>query len=500
MNYNLNIKSIFWRVEKLYGHKEIISRTHDGITHYTYRDFALRVRKLATLLRNLNLAGDRVASIAWNTHRHLELYFAVPLLGGILHTVNVRFHESEMDYVIKEMGDKGIFLDKDVTYKNEKLPVFVFNEKYDSEVDSQEPFSDFPDVDERQGAIACFTSGTTGKPKGVIYSHRSIFIHSLSLLANDVLGISSSDTVLPVVPMFHISAWDVPFASLMTGAKLVLPGPRPKAEDIIRLVKDYKVTIGVGAPTVWIDVVSYVEREKTDLSPLKVVVTGGAEPPLGLIKKLKEFGVKTYHAWGMTETEAIATINKSENTERISEQGYPIPGFEITLLDAEGKELPWDGKAVGELAVRGAFVTKEYYNIQSNETKWFRTGDIVKINVDGSIKVVDRAKDLIKSGGEWISSVDLENAIMSYEKVLEAVVIGVKDEKWGERPIALVVKKPGKEVTEQEIIEYLKSLNKFPKWWLPDRIIFVDSIPKTSTGKLDKKIIRAQLNSILNRQ
>ncbi|WP_338598333.1 long-chain fatty acid--CoA ligase [Sulfolobus tengchongensis] len=500
MDYNLNIKSIFWRVEKLYRDREIISRTHEGIKRYTYADFALRVRKLATLLTNRKLAGERVASIAWNTHRHLELYFAVPLLGGILHTVNVRFHESEMDYVIREMEDRAIFLDKDITYKNNALPIFIFDEKYDEEVDSQEPFSDFPDVDEKQGAIACFTSGTTGKPKGVIYSHRSVFIHSLSLLASDVLGISSSDTVLPIVPMFHISAWDLPFASLMTGARLVLPGPRPKAEDIVKLIKDHKVTVGVGAPTVWIDVVAYVERESLDLSPLKVVVTGGAEPPLGLIKKLKELGVKTYHAWGMTETEAIATINKSDDIEKMSEQGYPIPAFEITLMDPEGKELPWDGKSVGELVARGAFVTKKYFNNPSNilvNNRWFRTGDVAKINQNGSVKVVDRLKDLIKSGGEWISSVDLENAIMSYEKVLEAVVVGVKDEKWGERPIALVVKKPGKEVTEQEIIEYLKSLNRFPKWWLPDKIIFVESIPKTSTGKLDKKVIRDQLNTIL---
>ncbi|MEM4944569.1 MAG: long-chain fatty acid--CoA ligase [Saccharolobus sp.] len=494
MDYNLNIHSIFWRVEKLYREREIISRTHEGIVKYTYADFALRVRKLANLLRKFS--GEKVASIAWNTHRHLELYFAVPLMGGILHTVNVRFHQSEIDYVIKEFGDKAIFMDKDIGYKSD-LPTFVFDEKYDEEINSQEPIAEFPDVDERRGAIACFTSGTTGKPKGVIYSHRSIFIHSLSILAADVVGITSNDTVLPIVPMFHISAWDIPFASLMTGARLVLPGPRPRAEEIVRLIKDYKVTIAAGAPTVWIDVVSYVEREKLDLYPLKVVVTGGAEPPLGLIKRLKELGVKTYHAWGMTETEAIATLNKNED--RISEQGYPIPGFEINLVDPAGKELPWDGKSVGELAVRGAFVIKNYSNAKVDlvNGKWFRTGDVAKINQDGSVKVVDRLKDLIKSGGEWVSSIELENAIMSYEKVLEAAVIGIQDEKWGERPIALVVKKPGVEVKAEEIIEYLKSLNKFPKWWLPDKILFVNSLPKTSTGKLDKKVIREEIKKLI---
>ena len=494
MDYNLNLRAIFWRVEKLYGDREIVSRTHEGIHKYTYSDFALRVRKLSSLLKEKGLVGEKVASIAWNTHRHLELYFAVPLMGGILHTVNVRFHPSEMEYVIKDFGDKAVFMDKDIDYKSD-LPTYIFDEKYDEEVNSREPISNIPDIDEREGAIACFTSGTTGRPKGVVYSHRSVFIHSLSLLTADALGISSNDVVMPVVPMFHISAWDVPFASLMTGAKLVLPGPRPKAEDLVNLIKEYKVTIAVGAPTVWIDVVNYLEREKKDLSPLKVVVTGGAEPPVGLVKKLKEFGVKTYHAWGMTETEAIATLNK--NDERISEQGYPIPGVEISLVDLEGKELPWDGKSVGELVVRGAFVTKRYSNAQTQSEKWFRTGDVVKVNPDGSIKVVDRLKDLIKSGGEWISSIDLENAIMSYEKVLEATVVAVKDERWGERPVAVVVKKPGVEVTAEEIIEYLKSLNRFPKWWLPDKILFVDSLPKTSTGKLDKKVIREKVREML---
>lgn len=503
MDYNLNIRAIFWRVEKLYSNQEIISRTYEGIKRYTYRDFSLRVRKLASFLKQKGLAGERIATIAWNTHRHLELYFAVPLLNGILHTVNVRFHPTEMDYVIKEMGDKAIFKDKDIEYKNDSITSFILDEKYDEEVEVQEPFAEFPDVDEKQGAIACFTSGTTGKPKGVIYSHRSVFIHSLSLMAKDVLGISSSDTVMTIVPMFHISGWDTPFASLMTGARLVLPGPRPKAEDIVNMIKSFGVTIAIAAPTVWIDVVHYVEKEKGDLSPLKAVVTGGAEPPLGLIKKLSEYGVKTYHAWGMTETEAIATINKSDDINRLSEQGYPIPGIETALIDVDGKELPWDGRSVGELVVRGAFVTKRYFNSPSNilhNNTWLRTGDVVKIKEDGSIKVVDRLKDLIKSGGEWISSVDLENAIMSYEKVLEAAVVGVPDEKWGERPVAFVVKKPGVEVTEEEIINYLKSLNMFAKWQLPDKIIFIDSIPKTSTGKLDKKAMREMVKKFIEKK
>lgn len=499
MNYNLNIRAIFWRVEKLYYDQEIISRTHEGIFRYTYRDFAVRVRKIATFLKNRGLAGENVASIAWNTHRHLELYFSVPMLGGLLHIVNVRFHPTEMDYVINEMEDKAIFMDKDIKYES-KLPSFILDEKYDEEVNAQEPFNDdFPDIDERQGAIACYTSGTTGKPKGVIYSHRSIFIHSLVLLAKDVLGISSSDTVLSLVPMYHINAWDTVFASLLTGAKLVLPGPRPHAEDVVYLIKKFKVTMSNGVPSVWIDIVNYIEREKLDLSPLKVVVLGGSEPPQGLMKKLRDYGIKVVHAWGMTETEDAATFNHSEDINELSKQGFPVPAFEIALMDENGNLLPWDGKTIGELVVRGAFVTRRYYK-QSDVTikGYLRTGDVAIIYPNGYVKIVDRLKDLIKSGGEWISSVDLENAIASYEKVLEAAVVGVPDEKWGERPVALVVKKPGVDVTADEIIEYLKSLNRFPRWWLPDKIIFVDSIPKTSTGKIDKKVIREMVKNYLN--
>ncbi|WPX07406.1 AMP-binding protein [Metallosphaera sedula DSM 5348] len=460
---------------------------------YTYEDFARRVRKTVTFLKQNGLEGKNVASIAWNTSRHLELYFAVPLSGGVLHTVNVRFHPREMDYVVEEMQDSAVFMDEDIE-ASLNVKTFRLNEAYDEIIDSQEPAQELPDLEEKRGAVSCFTSGTTGKPKGVIYSHRSIFIHSLSLLAGDVLGLSSNDVVMDVVPMFHISGWDIPFASLMTGAKLVLPGIRPKPRDLVELIKEEGVTLAAGAPTVWIDVMNYVEKEREDLGKLRTVVMGGAEPPKGLMERMRKLGVRTYHAWGMTETEAIATVNRSDDLNVLTKQGYPIFGFEISLLDPAGRELPWDGKTMGELAVRGAFVTGRYFKGEAKFT-WFRTGDIAVVDPDGNVKVVDRQKDLIKSGGEWISSVQLENAIMSFHKVSEAVVVGVHDERWGERPVALVV--PKEPTTPQEVVEYLKSLNAFPNWWIPDRIIFVDSIPKTSTGKLDKKVVREEVKKLL---
>jgi Acyl-CoA synthetases (AMP-forming)/AMP-acid ligases II len=509
MDYNLSIHNVFWRAEKLYPDSQIVSRVHEGKVRYTYSKFSERVRRLSQYLREQGVdSSSVVGTIAWNTHRHLELYFSVPLLGGVLHTINVRFHPSEMEYVINFAGDKLVFYDVDVEevkkVRAEKSKFVRLDDEFDREVNSHPPLDYFPEVDEREGAVMCFTSGTTGHPKGVVYSHRSIFIHSLSLLAKEIVGISSQDIVMPVVPMFHISAWDVPFASLMTGAKLVLPGPRPGPDHLASLIREEGVTVAIGAPTVWINLLDYLRREKIDLPSLKVVVTGGAEPPKGLIKGLRELGIRTYHAWGMTETEAITTVNQSENIEELSRQGKVMPGIEVKIVDPSGNEIPWDGKSWGELVIRGAWVTGEYFNspektrdsfLTLEGKRWFRTGDVVVLDPKGSIKVVDRAKDLIKSGGEWISSVDLENAIMTYEPVLEAAVVGVPDLKWGERPVALVVLRQeyrGK-VGKEDVLKYLESMNRFPKWWLPDEVIFVDSIPKTSTGKLDKKVLRTTI-------
>lgn len=507
MDYDLSIGNIFWRVEKLFRDRIIVSRLEgDEIVKYTYADFARRVRKLSNFLIKSGIGDDVVGSIGWNTHRHLELYFAVPLIGAVLHTINVRFHPSEMEYVINFANDRMVFYDGELpqNLRERTKASFIPMKEIDKIVEREEEIKEFKKVDEKQGAIMCFTSGTTGHPKAVVYSHRSVFIHSLSLLSL----FSKDEVIMPVVPMFHISAWDVPFAALMQGNKLVLPGIRPQPADLAKLIEEEKVTVAVGAPTVWISFLDNLRRNKADISSLKYVITGGSEPPKGMVKEfLEKYNVKVIHAWGMTETEAITTTNDTTNLEEISKQGIPLPGIEYTLVSPEGNELPWDGKSVGELVIKGAWVIKEYFNdpkktsesfIELHGEKWFKTGDLVTISSNGYIKVVDRVKDVIKSGGEWISSVDLENAIMSFEPVLEAVVVGVYDEKWGERPIALVVLKDefkGK-VTEKDILDYLASLNRFPKWWLPDKIFFVSSIPKTSTGKLDKKVVRTMVKDI----
>ncbi|ARM75504.1 long-chain-fatty-acid--CoA ligase [Acidianus manzaensis] len=501
MDFDLTIHDIFWRIEKLYKEKEIVSRLKDNeIVRYTYLDFSKRVRKLANFLKKYEIKNNVVGSIAWNTHRHLELYFAVPMLGGVLHTINVRFHPTEMEYVINFAKDKIVFYDEEIPKSLEENTnaTFISMNTIDNIVKEETEIGEFEDVNEKDGAIMCFTSGTTGHPKGVIYSHRSVFIHSLTLLSL----IKENDIVMPVVPMFHISAWDVPFATMMTGSKLVLPGIKPSSADLANLIEKERVTLTVGAPTVWISFLDYLRNNKYDISSLRYIITGGAEPPKGMVKEfLEKYGVSVIHAWGMTETEAITTINTSKNIEEISKQGISLPSIEYTLITPDGKEGQWDGKTIGELIIRGSWVINEYYNdekrtnesfVEINGKKWLKTGDLVVISKDGNIKIVDRTKDIIKSGGEWISSIDLENAIMSYEPVLEAVVIGVKDEKWGERPIAMVVLKDEykNKIRGDDILNYLQSLNKFPKWWLPDKILFVDSIPKTSTGKLDKKVLR----------
>jgi fatty-acyl-CoA synthase len=509
MDFDLNVNNIFWRIERLYKNQLIISRNKNNMERITYENFTKKVRKLSRFLSEQGITEDSaVGSIAWNTRRHLELYFAVPLMGSVLHTINVRFMPNEIAYVINFAKDRLVFADEDINVSELRDQVsskfVVMSDDLDSLIDSYEPL-EYNNINEKNGAIMCFTSGTTGHPKGVIYSHRSIYIHSVELLAKDVIGISSNDVVMPVVPMFHISAWDLPYATLMTGARLVLPGPRPTSEDLADLISKEKVTIASAAPTVWISFIDYIKREKLDISTLKIAITGGAEPPKGLIKSFMEMGIRTYHAWGMTETEAITTVNNKDSVEDLSKQGIPMPGIEIGLISPDGTELPWDGNSIGELIIRGAWVTGEYFNspektsesiIKIHDKLWFKTGDIAVIYPDGNIKIVDRAKDLIKSGGEWISSVDLENAIMSFEPVLEAIVVGIPDEKWGERPVALVVPKAGYNVKEDDIKKYLLQLNKFPRWWIPDKIFFVNSIPKTSTGKLDKKTVRKELKKL----
>jgi fatty-acyl-CoA synthase len=516
MDFPLTIQHISWRAENLFRDRKIVSRSIAGTSTYSYADCFSRARKLASALSTLGVKeGELVGSIAWNHREHLELYLATTLSHRTLHTTNVRFHPSEMERVIIDAGDRALFFDSDVakqlaerrsSFKGVVGMVDFQSEDYARLVDTASEVLEFPHIDESDAAIMCNTSGTTGVSKTVVYSHRSVYLHSLTLLGAGVLAISENDRVLPVVPMFHISAWDIPFASLMAGATLVLPGPRPRPADLASLIEIERVTLAAAAPAVLIELVQHLKDGNYDISSLKTIVTGGAEPPVGLVRELQSrWGVSVVHVWGMTETEAISSVNRASQPEQVTRQGVPMPGLEMRVVDNEGNELPWDGTSKGVLQVRGPWVSGSYVQREANEKSfvttagktWLVTGDIVTIDQSGSIKLVDREKDLIRSGAESISSIDLENSLMTHPGVLEAAVVARPDPKWGERPFAFVVIRKGLEgSTTTDVLKlYLSSLNRYPKWWIPDDFRFIDAIPKTSTGKMDKKSIRKLLDS-----
>ena len=526
--FQLNIKHILERVRLYFGRKEIVSRVADGeVVRYNYEEFYRRVCRLSNVLKNcLNInEGERVASFGWNTHRHLELHFAVPCIKAILHTVNIRFSPDEVIYTVNHAGDKVMFLDSDllqvvetIANKLESVESFVVmgpaqstklkNVYFYEEILSEESsgFS-FPDVDENLPAVMCYTTGTTGKPKGVVYTHRGIFLRSMATCLADTYALSEEDVVMHVVPLFHISGWFIPYAATLVGSKQVLPGVRPRTEILYELIRSEKVTISDGVPTVWIDFLNFTKAKgcREDIS-LKKLIVGGSAPPKSLIKAYwEELGVRVIHAWGMTETydSAIACRLKSymENLPEevkydvMAKQGLPFPGIEINAIDELGKPIPWNGKGRGELIIRGAWIINEYYR-DPERTKelfiddWLRTGDVVTIDNEGYICIVDRLKDVIKSGGEFISSITLENEIMAHPAVLEAAVIAIPHERWGERPLACIVLKQEfkNRISERDILSFLEG--KVPKWWIPDNVVFLDNIPKTSVGKFDKKTLR----------
>ncbi|HWQ16783.1 MAG TPA: long-chain fatty acid--CoA ligase [Sulfolobales archaeon] len=527
--FMLNIRHILERARLYFGKKEIISRTYDGYVRYTYMDMFDRVCRLINALESLRIGyGDRVASMAWNTHRHLELHFAVPAMGAVLHTVNLRYSPEEMIYTINKAGDRILFVDPDMipTVKKilEKLEtvesVVIMTSKDPEGLDFERPVYMYEellerssggcrlrDVDENSPAVMCFTSGTTGFPKGVIYTHRGIFLRSLATCLADTYALSERDVILHIVPMFHISSWFMPYAATLVGAKQVFPGPRPKPEIIYDLIKREGVTVGDGAPTVWIDFLNYLRAHgEKSIEPLKRLIIGGSAPPKALIKSYWELGVEVYHAWGMTETydsaaaftrpkSYLENLSEEERLGLVAKQGLPFPGIEVMVVDEGGKPLPWDGKSVGELLIRGAWVVEEYYGDPEATKKsflngWLKTGDLATIDGEGYIEIVDRVKDVIKSGGEWISSVKVENEAMAHPAVLEAVAIAVPHPRWGERPLLIVKLRDGYagKVSKEDILGFLRE--RLLKWWVPDDVVFVDEIPKTGTGKFDKKVLR----------
>src|SRR5215471_4615032 len=526
MDYELNVPAILRRGEQLFGDKEIVTRLPDRSWHrYTYTDFAARAKQLAAALRNeLGLGdGDRVATLCWNHYQHLEAYIGVPTGGMVTHTLNLRLHPEDLTYIAKHAGDRVLIADKVLWPLCENFvggcgfehlvavgdgPTPEGAIEYEDLVASAEP-EDLPgrEIDEREAAAMCFTSGTTGRPKGAVYSHRAIAIHSLASAMAGVLSITEQDTLLPVVPMFHANAWGFPFTCTLVGAKQVFPGPFLDAESLLEAFEVERVTITAGVPTIWLGILAELDANpgEYDVSALRCMVVGGSAAPQSMIEAFEQrHGLHVLHAWGMTETCPLGSVSdltsrelalpEDEQYRYRAKQGIPAPFLEIRARGADGL-VPWDGETMGELEVRGVWVSSAYHESPEaadrwTDDGWFKTGDVVTIEPHGYIEVRDRAKDLVKSGGEWISSVALENALMGHPAVAEAAVIAVPDPKWQERPLAVVVLKEGASAAPEELRTHLAP--HFVKWWLPDRFEFVDEIPKTAVGKFKKRALREQ--------
>jgi len=525
-NFQLTLPYILRRADQLYGYREIVTRRPDKSFHrYTYADFVSRSKKLAVALKKLGVeSGDRVGTLGWNTYQHLEAYFGVPCSGAVLHTLNPRLHEDDLTFIADHAGDKVMLVDETLVSVWEKFRdrvgvehAIVVTESGEAPegmisyeellADADESDFEYPDFDENQAAAMCYTSGTTGRPKGALYSHRSTVLHSMMAAMGNTFSLTESDCVLPVVPMFHVNAWGLPYASVLVGAKLMMPGPHLDPASMLEDFEEEAVTFTAGVPTVFLAVLQALdaEPEKYDLSKMHSMIIGGAAVPKGVIKAYEErHGINVVHAWGMTEMSPIGTVSTlNSEIEKLSEeeqldyrakQGYPVPLVEIRARGEEGFAA-WDGESLGELEVRGPWVASSYYEAPEGDDKftddgWFKTGDIVTIDKYGFIKITDRSKDLIKSGGEWISSVELENALMAHPAVAQAAVIAIPHEKWDERPLAAIVLKEGESATEEDLHGHLEK--DFAKFWLPDAYEFVESIPMTATGKFQKLKLREQ--------
>ena len=523
-DHPLTLQHILRRMRRMYGDSEVVTLTDDGTTRASYAEVCDRIDRLCRALRVLGVQdGDRVATFAWNSQRHLEAYMGVPCMGAVLHTLNIRLFEEQLTYITNHAKDKVVLVDDSLVPLLEKVaPSFETVEHYvvmgDGEAGSlpnalryeellaeQPEGFDYPELDDRAAAGLCYTSGTTGNPKGVLYSHRSNVLHALASCLADAIAISNADRVLPVVPMFHANAWGLPHASTFVGADLVMPGRFLQPEPLARLIEQERVTVAAAVPTIWSDLLRYADEHRPDLSSLRVVPCGGAAVPLELMKGWQErHGVYVLQAWGMTETSPVGSVARPPREvegeaqwEHRVKAGRILPLVEARIVDDNGEEVPWDGESTGELEVRGPWIASDYYEDPTGRDKfddgWLRTGDIAAIDSHGAIRITDRAKDVIKSGGEWISSVDLEGALMAHPGVLEAAVIAKPDERWQERPLACVVRCEGADVSAEELREHLRS--RVAKWWLPDEFAFIDEVPKTSVGKFDKKVLRQRLEA-----
>jgi fatty-acyl-CoA synthase len=523
-DHPLTLKLLLERMRRLYAGTEVVSVRGGERTRATYAEVAERADRLCSALASLGVApGDRVATFSWNTREHLEAYLAVPCMGAVLHTLNVRLFADQLEYVVGHAEDRVILVEDSLVPVLEGLAPRLTSVRhyvvigdgaagslpdalrYEELLAAQEPGYDYPELDDRQAAGLCYTSGTTGNPKGVLYSHRSNVLHAMGQCMADSIGVRSDDRVMPVVPMFHANAWGIPYGAVLTGAGLVMPGSDLSAAALAELIEAERVTVSAAVPTIWMDLLRHADEHSPDLSSVRLVICGGSAVPLSLMQQFEErHGVRILQAWGMTETSPLgsvarppADLEEAEHWRYRSTQGRPAPLVEARLVRDDGEEVPWDGETTGELEVRGPWVARRYYGEDAGEEKfddgWLRTGDIAAIDEAGYIIISDRTKDVIKSGGEWISSVELENEIMAHPAVREAAVIARPDERWGERPLACVVPEEGETLTLEELREHLAP--RVAKWWLPDALEIVDEVPKTSVGKFDKKVLRARLTA-----
>lgn len=526
MNVPLLLTSVMNFAEKVYGSSEIVSVTADNPRHrYTYSDAFRRVRQLGNALRTLGASqGDVVGTMAWNDYRHLELYYALAASGMVCHTVNPRLFEHQLEYIINHGEDKWLFLDvafvsivERLQDKLSKVKGFIILTEeanmpetslrdvicYESLLAAESDQISWPDLDENHPASMCYTSGTTGEPKGVVYSHRSSVLHAYASALPDTFGASVRDVIMPIVPMFHVNGWGLVYVVPMTGGKLVLPGPQMgDGEMLCDLINSEGVTMSAGVPTVWLALVNYLEQSGKTVESLNRITVGGSACPLSLMTILRnKYDVEVRHAWGMTETSPLGTYNTFKpGMETLSEeekdairvkQGRPIFGVDMCITDDDGNQLPWDGKSTGALKVRGPWVSASYFKQEGtamDKDGWFETGDVASIDPDGYMLITDRTKDVIKSGGEWISSIELENLAVDHPKVAEAAVIGVPHPKWTERPLLLAVLHEGESMSKDEMLAWYEG--KVAKWWIPSDCEFVSSLPHTATGKLSKKDLR----------
>ena len=527
MDFPLTLAHLFERVGTYYPSTELVVREPDkSISRTTYGAWHGRVQRLANALVRLGVRpGDRVATLAWNTTRHLEVYFAVPLTGAVLHTLNPRLSPQDLAYIVNHAEDSVLVVDdvlvpvlerfaKDVKLRHVVVmghgaapPPGLLD--YEALLAPESPSFAVPKLEEGQALGMCYTSGTTGRPKGVLYSHRAVVLHSLACALPDALGLGQDDVMMPVVPMFHVNAWGLPFTATLTGTKQVFPGPNLDAASLLGLIASEKVTFTAGVPTIWLAILDALDKDPKafDVSSLRAMVVGGAAAPQAMIEGFeKRHGLHVLHAWGMTEMTPVGTVSRLGPAERAlpdaerfrirAQQGKPVPFVEVRALDENGKQIAWDGRSMGELHVRGPWIARSYFRNPVEADKftadgWFRTGDIVTVEPSGSMRITDRSKDLIKSGGEWISSQDLENALMGHPAVKEAAVIGVAHPRWGERPVACVVLREGAKATDADLRAFLEP--RFARYQLPDAFVFMDQIPRTAVGKFRKTALREQL-------